>query len=128
MSISVAFVRRAAVIPMLWSLLALPALAGEADVVAVDLRSSGGGTYSFNVTVRHADSGWEHYADKWDVLAPDGQVLGTRVLYHPHVDEQPFTRSLSGVAIPQEIDMVTVRAHDLVHGYGGKEMSVEVPR
>lgn len=101
--------------------------AGEADVTAVDVGRSPDGTYRFDVTVRHGDEGWDHYANKWEVVAPDGQVLGTRTLYHPHVDEQPFTRSLSGVEISQNIGTVTVRAYDLVHGNGGKEMVVKLP-
>ena len=56
----------------------------------------------------------DHYADKWEVLAPDGTVLGTRTLYHPHVDEQPFTRSLSGVSVAETIADVSVRGHDSV--------------
>ncbi len=94
--------------------------AGEADVIEVDVKQTGGDTYFFKVTVRHADEGWDHYADKWDVVAPDGTVLGTRTLYHPHVDEQPFTRSLSDVKISESITEVTVRAHDSVHKYGGE--------
>ena len=46
-----------------------------------------GGSYTFSVTVAHAYSGWKHYADKFEVLAADGTVLETRILYHPHVDE-----------------------------------------
>ena len=99
--------------------------AGEADVIEVNARPTGEGLYSFNVTVRHADEGWNHYADKWDVVSPDGSVLGTRTLYHPHVDEQPFNRGLSGVKIPEGIAIVTVRAHDSVHGYGGKTVTVK---
>jgi len=95
--------------------------------VDVEIRMTGQKTYSFDVTVRHADDGWNHYADKWDVTAPDGTVLGTRTLYHPHVDEQPFTRSLSGVKIPDTIKEVTVRAHDSEHGYGGKTVTVVIP-
>ena len=102
--------------------------AGEADVVDVSVKQSGKNKYYFNVSVRHADEGWDHYANKWDVVAPDGKVLGTRVLYHPHVEEQPFTRSLSGVNIPDTIDTVTIRAHDSVHEYGGKKVTIEVPR
>ena len=102
--------------------------AGEADVVDVSVKQSGKNTYSFRVTVRHADEGWDHYANKWDVVAPDGTVLGTRVLHHPHVDEQPFTRSLSGVNIPDTVDTVTVRAHDSVHLYGGETKMVKLPR
>jgi len=108
-------------------LMGATAYAGEADVVDVKIRMTGKDTFSFDVTVRHADEGWKHYADKWDVVAPDGTVLGTRTLYHPHVDEQPFTRSLSGVKITDSIKEVTVRAHDSVHKYGGKTMTVAIP-
>ncbi len=104
------------------------ALAGEADVVAVEAAQDGAGTWRFDVTVEHGDEGWEHYADEWEVVAPDGTVLGTRILLHPHEAEQPFTRSLSGVAVPEEIDQVTVRAHDSVHGLGGAELTVELTR
>lgn len=107
--------------------LSLTAIAGEADVVAVEATRQGDGTWRFDVTVRHADTGWDHYADRWDVVAPDGTVLDTRVLLHPHVAEQPFTRSLAGVAIPEDLRQVTIRAHDSVHGYGGVEMTLDLP-
>ncbi len=100
--------------------------AGEADVVGVEAVSEGAGTWRFHVTVAHGDTGWEHYADKWDVVAPDGAVLGTRVLFHPHEAEQPFTRSLGGIEIPAGVAAVTLRAHDKEHGYGGKEVTVEL--
>lgn len=106
----------------------LTVAAGEADVVEAEATAMGDGTYRFDVTVQHADTGWEHYADAWDVVAPDGTVLGTRTLLHPHVDEQPFTRSLTGVAITDGVTQVTIRAHDSVDGYGGKEIAVLLPR
>ncbi|MGF1627053.1 MAG: hypothetical protein ACFCVH_19400 [Alphaproteobacteria bacterium] len=102
--------------------------AGEADVLAVTVAPEGGDRYRFEVTVAHEDEGWEHYADLWQVLAPDGTVLGERELLHPHETEQPFTRSLSGVSIPPEVDTVTIRARDSVHGFGGAERTVDVPR
>lgn len=104
------------------------AFAGEADVIEVEVRRIGGDTYKFDVTVRHADEGWEHFANKWEIMAPAGTILGTRVLAHPHVEEQPFTRSLSGVKIPENLAEVIVRAHDLVHEYSGKKVTVAVPR
>ena len=105
------------------------ASAGEADVVEVEaVRAWWGASFRFDVTVRHADAGWDHYADKWEVLTPDGAILATRVLGHPHVDEQPFTRSLTGVRVPEGITSVIVRAHDSVHGLGGTEMKVELVR
>ena len=109
-------------------LMTTAAFAGEADVIEVEVSRIGGDTYRLDVTVRHADEGWEHFANKWEVLAPNGTILGTRVLAHPHVEEQPFTRSLSGVKIPENLAEVIVRAHDLVHGYGGKKVTVAVPR
>ncbi len=101
-------------------------LAGKADVL--DVRVKCDGLCRFSVTVQHADSGWDHYADAWQVLTTDGRVLATRTLLHPHVDEQPFTRSLGGVEIPADIHTVVLRAHDKVHGYGGVEKRVDIPR
>ena len=101
---------------------------GEADVVKATAQKEAAGTWRFRVTVRHGDEGWDHYADRWDVLAPDGTVLGIRTLLHPHVEEQPFTRLLGGVAIPEGIAGVTLRARDSVHGYGGETITVELPR
>lgn len=101
--------------------------AGEADITNVRAQKSSSGTFRFDVTVQHADTGWGHYADMWEVFDPSGKVLGTRVLHHPHVEEQPFTRSLSGVNIPKGVKQVTVRAHDKVHGWGGATLTVDLP-
>jgi len=103
------------------------AIAGEADVVGVEVSKESAGTYRFDVTVAHGDEGWDHYADAWDIVAPDDTVLGTRVLLHPHETEQPFTRSLNGVTIPDGITEVTLRAKDSVHEYGGEEVTVTLP-
>jgi len=103
------------------------AMAGEADVVKVAASETAPGSFRFDVSVRHGDEGWDHYANAWQVVGPDGSVLGERVLLHPHETEQPFTRSLSGVAIPAGIKTVTIRAGDSVHEFGGKEMSVDLP-
>jgi len=102
--------------------------AGPADVVAATASQESSGTWRFRVTVRHDDTGWDHYADRWDVVAPDGRILGTRVLLHPHEDEQPFTRALGGVVVPDDVDRVTVRAHDSVHGLGGAEVEIQLQR
>jgi len=77
--------------------------------------------------VASADEGWAKYADEWTVQAEDGTVLGTRTLLHPHDDEQPFTRSLTGVQIPEGYSTVVVAARDSVDGYCGATLEVEVP-
>ena len=105
-------------------LVAGAAAAGEADVLKVESWRTGGTEYRFAVTVQHGDTGWDHYADRWEVVSPDGEVLATRVLAHPHEQEQPFTRSLSGVVLPASLTEVVVRAHDSVHGFGGAELTV----
>ena len=109
-------------------LIASPLVAGEADVINVTVDKTAPDVYGFTVTVRHDDTGWEHYADKWEVLDSDQNVLATRILYHPHVHEQPFTRSLSAVKIPAAVGGVNLRAHCSVHGYGGQEFTVDLPQ
>ena len=106
---------------------------GDADVVFVRAVLNGNDNWTFHVTVAHNDIGWEDYADGWDVILPDGTVLKadgnspyTRLLLHPHETEQPFTRSQSGIIIEPDVAFVTVRAHDLVDGYGGREVVVEL--
>lgn len=73
-------------------------LADAPEIVAVTATPSGQ-EWRFDVTLLHPDTGWDDYADGWRVLTPDGVERGLRVLAHPHVTEQPFTRSLSDVAL-----------------------------
>jgi len=105
----------------------------NADVQYVRAVQGADGTWAFSVTVAHPDTGWEDYVDGWDVLLPDGTVVKpdpdspfTRLLLHPHETEQPFTRSQSGIEIPVGVTQVTVRAHDLVDGFGGREVIVDL--
>ena len=102
------------------------AIAGEADVVKVDIEARALGIYDFTVTVSHGDTGWDHYVDRWEIVDDDDIVLGTRILLHPHINERPFMRSLTGVEIPEHSNKVTVRAHDSVHGFGGKVVTVDL--
>jgi len=109
--------------PVILLLAAVPALADAPVVEDVTARQSGT-TWSFSVTLSHPDTGWNHYADGWEVLAPDGTRLGFRELLHPHVNEQPFTRSLSGVTIPDALDSIEIRARDNLDGWSETTYSV----
>lgn len=100
--------------------------AGEADVVDGKITALGDGRYRIDATVLHEDTGWDHYANRWDVLTPDGDVLGVRELAHPHENEQPFTRSLT-LEIPAGVTTVILQANDSVHGLGGETIELQVP-
>lgn len=106
---------------------------GNADVLRVRAVQAPDASWTFHVTVQHPDTGWEDYADGWDVVLPDGSVVKpdpdspfTRLLLHPHEEEQPFTRSQSGMIIPEGVSEVRVRAHDLVDGYGGRSVVLDL--
>ncbi len=106
---------------------ATPALADPAVIGAVTAQETGAG-WRFDVTLSHGDTGWDDYADGWRVVTADGTVLGTRKLLHPHELEQPFTRSLSGVAIPNGVREVFVEARTSVEGWGDLRFPVELRR
>ncbi|MEQ8658530.1 MAG: hypothetical protein RIC24_14610 [Hyphomicrobiales bacterium] len=101
---------------------------GEADVIAATATQDIRGTWTVSATILHGDTGWEHYADRFDVLDEDGTVLGSRTLFHPHVDEQPFTRSLNALTIPDAVTTITVRAHDSVDELGGATVEIILER
>lgn len=105
-----------------------PVKAGEADVLKAEATQAADGSWTFSVTVQHADAGWEHYADAWVVLTLDEKKLGERILLHPHDLEQPFTRSASGIDIPDDVQTVIIRARDSVHEFGGEELRLDLPR
>jgi len=112
---------------LLFAIATAPLAAGEVTVVHAEFTESGAG-WQPSVTLRHADSGWDHYADGWRIVTTDGSVLVARTLYHPHVDEQPFTRSGSAFTLPPGATQAVVEAHDSVHGWSGDRVSVDFTR
>ena len=100
----------------------LPAAADTPKVVNARIIKLGKTSYEFQVTVQHVDASWEHFADRWEIIGPGGRVLGTRVLYHPHIGERQFTRKLRSVTIPEGVEHVIVRVHDKLHGYGREKL------
>jgi len=107
--------------------LGFPASASAGDaVVEKATASKSGNTWRFSVTISHGDTGWDHYADGWGIYLEDGTELGYRVLAHPHVNEQPFTRSLAGVVVPKGVKEVYVIPRDSVHGVSGTRVKVSL--
>jgi len=111
---------------LLLALAAGPAAAGDVRILAAELVRGADGEWTAHVTLAHEDTGWEHYADAWRLVDAGGSVLGTRTLHHPHVTEQPFTRSLSGVRIPEQVRRIFVEAHDNVHGWSPQRLEVDL--
>jgi hypothetical protein len=60
-------------------LLALPCAAsgGEADLISARAIRAANGSFNFDVTIWSQDHGRDHYADRFEVLAPDG--MATRI-------------------------------------------------
>ncbi len=114
-------------VPALLATLLATSASAEFAVIEAARASASGGAWRFDVTLSHPDTGWEHYADGWRVLDMDGNELGMRVLVHPHVNEQPFTRSLGGVRIPEGIRQVQIQARCLVDGWGPDLVTVTLP-
>jgi hypothetical protein len=96
------------------------------DVVAADVELAADGTARFDVTVSSPYDTPERYADAWRILGPDGAEYGVRVLTHDHAGEQPFTRSLDGLTVPEDVAVVTVEARDSTYGWGGATVDVEL--
>ncbi len=103
---------------------------GEADhpaVLAAELSRESDETWTLDVTISSEYDSAARYADGWRVLTPEGDVLGEQELTHDHAAEQPFTRTQTGLEIPESVPTVTIEGHDTENGYGGETLEIDVP-
>ncbi len=107
--------------------MALPAMADSPLVEDVQMEKTGMG-WRVSVTLSHADTGWDHFADSWRIEDAEGKVIAVRKLMHPHVEEQPFTRSLSSVMLPDGTREIYVRAHCSKGGWHDETTKVKIAR
>ena len=96
------------------------------DVQDAVVEASGSG-FDVDATISSPYDSPERYADAFRVRGQDGTVYGVRELTHDHADEQPFTRTLNGADIPDDVDEVVVEGRDQVSGWGGATVTVPVP-
>jgi hypothetical protein len=96
----------------------------NADVLAVTV-SGVPGAYHLSVEVASPDTGCDQYADWWEVLTEEGELIYRRTLLHSHVGEQPFVRSGGPVGIDADA-VVLIRAHMHPGGYGGAGLTGSV--
>jgi len=100
---------RALIVFLLISLSSI-CIASDAKIIKASAELTPAQKFNISVTVEHADEGWEHFANAWRIYSADGELIGERVLHHPHVKEQPFTRSLLGLSVPAKVKEVTIVA------------------
>lgn len=102
---------------------------GAGNTGAGDRRAgdTGATDWTISVTLRHGDTGWDDYADGWRIVTDEGAVLATRPLAHPHVTEQPFTRSLSGLDLPAGTPLF-IESSTNVTGWSGARHPLALPQ
>jgi len=88
----------------------------QAAVSKVEIEGSPN-NYTFKVTIESPDRDCKQYADWWEVIDQDGNLLYRRILGHSHADEQPFTSSGGPVEIKKD-EFIYIRAHLSNGGYG----------
>ncbi|OUS35812.1 hypothetical protein A9R01_06540 ['Osedax' symbiont bacterium Rs2_46_30_T18] len=108
------------------ALLSKQAVASETFIEKVVATTNAQGSYRFDVTLAHADKSWDHYANVWQIETLQGEVLAKRVLLHPHISEQPFTRSLAGVKLPKGIAQVVIIAGCTVDGMNSQRYTLQL--
>jgi hypothetical protein len=85
-----------------------------------------GDTWTIAATLSSPYDTPERFADAWRVIGPDSTVFGERILTHDHANEQPFTRSQSGIEIPDGVTLVTIEGRDLENGWGGETFALDL--
>jgi len=73
--------------------------------------------YTFSVGIESIETGCGQYANWWEIVTEEGELIYRRILAHSHVDEQPFIRSGSGVNVTENQELI-IRAHMNTSGYG----------
>ncbi|MEM6354036.1 MAG: hypothetical protein AAF766_25105 [Cyanobacteria bacterium P01_D01_bin.14] len=94
-------------------------------VTEVEVSTQSPGNYTFAVTLASPDTGCEQYANWWEVVTEEGDLVYRRILAHSHIEEQPFQRSGGPVEL-QPDQTVIVRGHMDPDGYGTQAMQGSV--
>ena len=97
------------------------------DVIRVDITRDADGTHTIAATVSSPYETVDHFVNAITVQAPAGEELARLDLVEAHVDQQPFTETLTGVEIEPSMTEVVVRGHDSINGWCGLTIRADVP-
>ena len=81
--------------------------------------------YNFSVGISSPDTGCSQYADWWEVITENGDLIYRRILGHSHVDEQPFERPGGSIKINTD-QIVIIRLHMNNTGYSANTYKCSV--
>ena len=95
---------------LLLLMMGLPIWAQPPVIVKAEAMLKSNQLFDIAVTLRHPDTGWDHYASEWVIIADDEIEIAKRTLYHPHVNEQPFTRYVRDINIPTDLKSLKIYA------------------
>jgi len=109
------------------SVLSSNSIANTVEIVKVMIEPAAH-RWTFLVTLKHDDEGWDHYADGWRIVDSKGTELGYRKLWHPHENEQPFTRTLANILVPKGESIIYIEAHDKVHGWSKQRVRIDLKK
>mgnify|MGYP000025295265 CR=1 FL=1 len=109
-------------------IISINVMASDVAIIFAKFSRNVDGSWNVAATLKHADSGWNHYANEWRIVDGKGHVIGKRVLAHPHVEEQPFTRRLYSLKIPVGVADIFVEASDSVNGRSPDRIKVDLTK
>ena len=118
-------IKRVGIVLFLSFLITQMAAASQVEIVNVMIEPAAN-RWTFHVSLKHEDTGWDHFADDWRIVDEKGKVLGDRKLWHPHEDEQPFTRSLANVLIPKGTEIIYIEAHCKKDGWSKQRVRIDM--
>ena len=107
------------------ALVAMPLVADEPRIRDATACKSGM-SWRVDVTLEHPDSGWDHYADGWEVLDADGNRLGYRGCITRMSTSSPLPARSPISTCPTARAKIHIRAHCSVDGWGEETFRIDI--
>ena len=95
------------------------------SVVAAEV-SGDSDLFTFQVMISSPYASAERHTDAVRVIGDDGVVYGILELTHPHAGQQPFSRTLRDVEIPESVTKVIIEGRDSTYGWGGEVVTLAI--